>query len=126
MVNFKCVVPGCKNTYFKGDAKRKFHQFPKDEARRTEWKAALKRDDEPPKSAAVCSDHFLNSDYKVKGEKYWLLEKIAIPTLNLGTPDNEVSPPPKRKRNKGPEELMDQAKNIIARINNQQALPSCS
>ena len=42
MVDFKCVVPGCKNTYKKAASNLKFHQFPKEAVKRGEWKAALK------------------------------------------------------------------------------------
>ena len=96
--------------------KKKFHQFPKDENRLDQWKAALQISDSLPIRASVCSDHFRSEDYLVKGRKHWLLEKNATPSLNLGYLGNDTSPSPKRKRS---DDLMDSVKNIIASINNQ-------
>ena len=119
MVNFKCLVQGCENTHMKHRPKKKFHRFPKEETRLEEWKAALQiSDDKLPTMASVCSDHFRNEDYLVKGQSHWLLEKDATPSLNLGYLGNDTSPHPKRKRS---DVLMDSVKNIIASVNNQLA-----
>ena len=125
MPTVKCVVEGCRNTSYQGGEKRKFHWFPKDEARRQEWIRAVKKEGVLAKCAVVCSDHFEDSDYKVKGEKIWLLEKTAVPTLKLSTSEDAITPPPKRRRNEA-ENFVDQAKAIITGINNQPSSSSAS
>ena len=126
MVNLKCVVKGCKNNNYQGKVKKKFHKFPTEEALRQEWIAAVKKDDELKKNAVVCSDHFEDQDYKVKGEKNWWLEKTAVPSLNLGIQEDEVPPPPPRKRRRSEDGVINEAKKIISCINGHQELPECS
>ncbi|XP_045781018.1 zinc finger protein 260-like isoform X2 [Maniola jurtina] len=65
----QCCVPFCKNTSDNvssshGEGKAiSFHGFPSEVHLRAEWLRALgKQDTQPPDSAVVCSQHFLNDD----------------------------------------------------------------
>ena len=61
-----CVAFGCSN--WDKDRKARsvsFHRFPKNPALRKRWVAALKLKDVPnPDTSYICSEHFLESDFK--------------------------------------------------------------
>ena len=63
-----CLAINCTNysSKCKGwDKKIKFHQIPKDINLRKKWITAIKTKDPPlTDKSCVCSDHFLESDYK--------------------------------------------------------------
>ena len=122
MVLIKCVVARCRSTYNKADKNRAFHYFPKDESLKNQWIDALQKKEGVSKTARICSEHFLDQDYKTKAGR-WILEKNAVPSLNLGIDDIELTPPPKRKRSNSPR---GQVETIIACVNGREPLPSCS
>ena len=56
--------------------------FPRDNARRKFWIDSLRLECEPPIYARICSDHFLESDFYVRGGKIYLVSK-AVPTRTV-------------------------------------------
>lgn len=56
-----CSVPGCLNRKTESHT---LHLFPKDKQLQETWKANCKIQKNISKNFVVCSDHFLDSDYK--------------------------------------------------------------
>ena len=87
-----CIAPGCTQFYYKSPGKH-FHRLPVNKPQLLrQWLQRLKRQDPPEsKYARVCSDHFLDTDYKTKGiitndggfcfEKTNILKENAVPTV---------------------------------------------
>ncbi|XP_076453731.1 THAP domain-containing protein 1-like [Babylonia areolata] len=70
-----CAAWGCFNRQKKG---KSFHRFPKDEERRRQWVAALKREGfQATDYSRICGDHFEKQCYNPSG----LLKHTAVPTL---------------------------------------------
>lgn len=62
-----CAAPGCSNTYKKGNLH--LHKFPADPKMCERWVHAIKRrpQDVRWQTATLCSEHFQDEDYEVKG-----------------------------------------------------------
>ena len=57
-----CIAVGCKRRYEKRSGV-KFYRFPRDEAQRNAWAAAVKRKDwKPNNSSWICNEHFLGGN----------------------------------------------------------------
>ena len=65
----------CKN-------KKATYIFPRDDARKKVWIDSLQLECEPPKHARLCSEHFLESDFYVRGGKKYLVS-TSIPTRSV-------------------------------------------
>ena len=65
----------CKN-------KKATYIFPRDDARKKVWIDSLQLECEPPKHARLCSEHFLESDFHVRGGKKYLVSE-SIPTRSV-------------------------------------------
>ena len=100
----RCVIPTCRNNSHKTrttDKNTKYHVFPKDAIKRSEWIKKLRSDNWIPDSnTCVCSEHFLPSDFErdLKAELLKLppkriLKPEAVPSVNLShtseTPNSE-------------------------------------
>ena len=60
------MAPGCTNWYYRCKEKT-FHRLPTNESQQKRWLQKLKLASPPSaKSARVCSDHFVDGDYKTK------------------------------------------------------------
>ena len=61
-----CMAPGCTNWYYRCKEKT-FYRLPTNESQQKRWLQKLKLASPPSaKSARVCSDHFVDGDYKTK------------------------------------------------------------
>jgi hypothetical protein len=99
-----------------------YHRFPKNQELIKKWIVACKRQDKiNPKTASICSEHFLPSDYDrdLQNELLGLpikklLKKDAIPTVNLLPPKSlenstiESNKNERRKRQEQREEKRQQ------------------
>ena len=71
-----CVAYNCGQRHNKGDPP--FHRFPKNVVRRKRWIVACRFENyEPSKNDRICSNHFLQSDYKSSGR----LNNDAVPSI---------------------------------------------
>ena len=85
-----CMAPGCTNWYYRCKEKT-FHRLPTNESQQKRWLQKLKLASPPSaKSARVCSDHFVDGDYKTKDtydeqghlvKKTSFLVKDAVPSV---------------------------------------------
>ena len=88
MNNTVCAVAVCPSLK---NSSIVYHRFPKNQDLIKKWIVACKREDKiNPKTASICSEHFLPSDYHrdLQNELLGLpirkiLKKEAIPTVNL-------------------------------------------
>ena len=79
-----CTVYGCKNRWTKEKPNLKFHSYPKDPQRRRRWLHAVKRVNfDPSDQVKICSEHFLQSDYKQREDlsSRFFLKDNAIPSV---------------------------------------------
>lgn len=85
-----CIVPGCKNEFYRVKAKDKkvhFHTLPhKRKIVLLRWLAALRRKSPPMNTKSrVCSDHFLEEDYIQ--EKTFESDKLVVRRTNRLRPE---------------------------------------
>ena len=64
----------CKN-------KKATYIFPRDDARKKVWIDSLQLECEPPKHARLCSEHFLESDFYVRGGRNTSSANLYQPAL---------------------------------------------
>lgn len=61
-----CCVPQCDTKLLKGNV-LKVHMFPKDHDQRQQWIHNLRLSKTPSPKMVVCSLHFKESDYRLRG-----------------------------------------------------------
>ncbi|XP_064471310.1 uncharacterized protein LOC135385750 isoform X2 [Ornithodoros turicata] len=106
----KCAVVSCGE---KPSDSNQLHVVPENAVRRIQWLSALGlADTAPRKDLAVCSRHFLPSDFAEKG----ILSEEAVPSLHLteSALKTALQSPGKRKRKNSRElALLDAANNVV-------------